>query len=338
MQAPSTPVSLHEVHTDYVEWLRLTQDLSKHTVRAYISDTRMFVLSIGEETTPANIDGRSMRSFFEHQRTTGRRSSTLRRRACGVRSFCGYLVRAGHLDVDPWATSEITFRRVRTLPRAISLREVNQLIQHLCERARVRHGATVLELPQVQPATTLLATTLMVTTGMRVGELVATRVEDVDVDRSVIRIMGKGQRERVVFVTDPWIQGLLDRYIDRRAQLSLPHAHLLFNARLSPMSTAGIRDRVARASQDAGLSRRVTPHMLRHTAATQLIESGVDIRFVQRLLGHASLTTTEIYTHVSNAALRSAITNAQVLNRAMTPEPNGTGGRTCSVAGGIARD
>jgi integrase/recombinase XerD len=95
----------------------------------------------------------------------------------------------------------------------------------------------------------------------------------------------------------------------------------LINSHAEPLSTATVRARLAKASVDARLGRHLTPHMLRHTAATQLIESGVDIRFVQRLLGHASLSTTEIYTHVSDAALKSAVEGAGIVERSLAPRP-----------------
>jgi site-specific recombinase XerD len=128
-----------------------------------------------------------------------------------------------------------------------------------------------------------------------------------------MRILGKGRRERHVYLTNDWIAGLMSRYLATRLLLNVQGPTVLFNDRGSPMSPAAMRSRLAKAAEVAGLSERVTPHMLRHTAATQLIEAGVDIRFIQRLLGHASLTTTEIYTHVSDRALRRVVSDADVL-------------------------
>src|SRR5439155_15530118 len=101
--------------------------------------------------------------------------------------------------------------------------------------------------------------------------------------------------------------------------LGVEHPWLLFNLRHEPMTAAAMRARLIKAADAAGLRARVTPHMLRHTAATQLIEAGVDIRYIQRLLGHASLSTTEIYTHVSDCALRRVVSDADVLGRLLQP-------------------
>ena len=104
-------------------------------------------------------------------------------------------------------------------------------------------------------------------------------------------------------------------YLETRAGLPVAHSNLLFNRHYGPLTAPAMRSRLAKAAGHAGLSARVTPHMLRHSAATQLIEAGVDIRYIQRLLGHASLSTTEIYTHVSDQALRRVVSDADVLGR-----------------------
>ncbi len=119
----------------------------------------------------------------------------------------------------------------------------------------------------------------------------------------------------MVFITDSWLLDLTRSYVETRALVAVTHDRLLFNRGGRPLTTASVRTRLARAAQLAGISQKVTPHMLRHTAATQLIESGVGIRYVQRLLGHASLATTELYTHVSNPSLRRVVTEAAVLGR-----------------------
>jgi site-specific recombinase XerD len=154
---------------------------------------------------------------------------------------------------------------------------------------------------------------LMVGTGMRVGELCKIRVEDVSPDGSVLRIHGKGARDRVAYVTDGSLRQDLQRLIEHRRRSQISAGAVFVNRYGAPMRPQSVRTKLRRLASDAGLSRRVTPHMLRHTAATLLIETGVDIRFVQRLLGHSSIATTEIYTHVSDEALRTTLERADVL-------------------------
>jgi len=153
----------------------------------------------------------------------------------------------------------------------------------------------------------------MVSTGIRVGELCKLRVDDVAPDGASLRIQGKGSRDRVAYIGDPTQRDELRRLVQHRQQDASGCAALFVNRCGVAMKPQSIRSRLRRYAGGIGLSRRVTPHMLRHTAATLLIETGVDIRFVQRMLGHSTIATTEIYTHVSDEALRSTLERANIL-------------------------
>jgi integrase/recombinase XerD len=152
----------------------------------------------------------------------------------------------------------------------------------------------------------------MVATGIRVGELCRLRAEDIAPDAASIRVHGKGSKDRVAYIVDVACRKELQAMVERRrtAGLGAPLFVNRVGAKLKPQS---VRLRLRRAAEAAGLTRRVTPHMLRHTAATLLIETGVDIRIVQRLLGHSSIATTEVYTHVSDETLRTTLERANVL-------------------------
>ena len=164
-------------------------------------------------------------------------------------------------------------------------------------------------------STTLLAVALMLATGVRVQEVVSIACGDVDLPSRTMRLLGKGRRERQVFLTNDWITNLTATYIEARSALDLQHSCLLFNLHFAPLTPSAMRARLSKAASAASLVTHVTPHMLRHTAATQLIEAGVDIRYIQRLLGHASLSTTEIYTHVSDSTLKRVVSDADILGR-----------------------
>ena len=151
----------------------------------------------------------------------------------------------------------------------------------------------------------------MIATGLRIGELVALTVGDIDLDGGSIRVVGKGRRERVVYVPPGQLLSCLDNYLAQRS--AAQNDPLIANRSDCGLTTAALRDRIGRAARRAGIERRITPHMLRHTCATQLLDAGVDIRIVQRRLGHPSISTTEIYTHVSDFSLRRAICTADVI-------------------------
>lgn len=298
----------------YIHWLLVARDLSPHTIRAYDGDIVALERQLGQEPAVAQIDSDRLAAFIEQQRATGLCAASVKRRASCVRGFCRWLVAEELLEQDPSVDTVVAAGRTRRLPRIVPAHELHRLLRSLVRQAGINESAAQLKvLKRPNEATTLLAVAMMLVTGIRVHELVGLRCQDIDITSRSLRLLGKGRRERQVFLANDWIAGLTEAYIRTRMKLSVAHSRLLFNSRGGPMSTASVRSRLAAAVRAAGLHTRVTPHMLRHTAATQLIEAGVDIRYIQRLLGHASLSTTEIYTHISDRALKRVVADADVL-------------------------
>lgn len=306
---------LSDIFTSYGEALSAEEDLSPHTVRAYLADAKALERFLGGQRAIAELTPEGIECFAEHLLASGLKRSSARRRIAGIRKLCSWLASNGWLDSNPAVRCRIRPARERKLPKALSTRDAAQLLNHLkslsdtaCQTART----------QCSPATsTYLAAALMVATGLRVGELVSLRVSDIDLDGGSIRVVGKGRRERVVYVPPGQLLSGLDDYLTQRsAALNDP---LIANRSDRCLTTAALRDRIGRAARQAGIERRITPHMLRHTCATHLLDAGVDIRIVQRLLGHASISTTEIYTHVSDISLRRAICSADVIGSILSP-------------------
>ena len=152
-------------------------------------------------------------------------------------------------------------------------------------------------------------------TGLRVGELATVALAEIDAAEGSILVRGKGNRERRVFLPGAEAAAALRRYLDSRRAIPSPLDRLLVTLSGTAISAQHLRRRITTLAENAGLTRRVTPHMLRHTAATQLIEAGVDIRFVQKLLGHASIATTQIYTQVSDTSLKATMERADTLGK-----------------------
>ena len=204
------------------------------------------------------------------------------------------------LPSSPFATIEIQTRLPARLPRTLSAAELRLLVH--CRAALGDKYALVLG--------------LLISTGMRVGELASLQLDNIDAASGRIRILGKGNRERIVFVTDGALLDELNDYVTARdADHSLSERKLFVGKYGRPVHAAQIRRWVRRLGVASGIRRRVTPHMLRHTAATMLVEFGTDIRLVQRLLGHQSIVTTQIYTYVNDGALQSALARADLLRR-----------------------
>jgi integrase/recombinase XerD len=194
---------------------------------------------------------------------------------------------------------EMQLPRARSLPRTLSRREAQLLAQ-----AAVRQLAGA---PSNAAATWPAALLLLLSVGIRVGELVRLRSRDFDPDSGGLHVRGKGRRERRVFVVDDRLRASLAQLAQRAG------AEVLFAPDGRNWSTQAVRRALRETAEAAGISRRVTPHMLRHTCATLLLEDGVDIRFLQRLLGHENIATTAIYAHVGDSGLRKALAGAGLL-------------------------
>jgi site-specific recombinase XerD len=309
-------VEVLQAQRRFVRWLETARDLSPHTVRAYAGDTLALAMHLGANAKVNSITGRTLTAFVEAQRVAGFAPASVRRRVAATRSFTNWLS-AGHmLTVEPWSDVHLQLRRARSLPRPVPTDDLACLLAYLCEAAsisQIRRAPKVLSRPH--ETTTLLAVAIMLATGLRVSEVAGIKCTDVGLPERSVVVTGKGSRERTVFLPSQWLTVLVDSYLRSRTRLHINHQWLLFNSVGGPLTAPAMRMRLAKAGDCAGLKRHITPHMLRHSAATQLLESGVDIRYVQRLLGHASLTTTEIYTHVSDTTLRQMITQADVLRK-----------------------
>jgi integrase/recombinase XerC len=310
-------LQLEQARDGYLRWLVATRDLSPHTIRAYRGDLERFEHFAGAERRVEALDRSLLVEFLESHRSSGLSSASLRRRASALRGFSRWLLSQDLIASDPWLGTNVSAGRARTLPRVLSGRDLDRLLSSLSHAAGIGPARAHPDLVRERPheSTTLLAVALMVSTGVRVHEVVGFRYRDIDIPGRAIRLIGKGRRERQVFLANDWITELTDAYLEARGCQDLGHSRLLFNLRYEALTTAAMRSRLAKAAKAAGIPQHVTPHMLRHTAATQLIEAGVDIRYIQRLLGHASLSTTEIYTHVSDRALKRVVSEANILGR-----------------------
>jgi integrase/recombinase XerD len=315
VRSSAQQIGVAEARSRFAQWLTTGRDLSLDTVRAYEGDVGALERHLGPNAPIASIDGANLVEFVEALRASGLAAASVRRRAAGVRGFCGWLANSGLLESDPWPGALPVAARSRRLPRVVPAHDLHRLLGFLCAAAGLPEGQADAANMAARPheSTTLLAVALMFATGMRVHEVAGVRCEDVDLTGQRIRLVGKGRREREVFLPNDWITQLTRVYLQLRGDLGVSHPAMLFNLRHDPLTPPAIRLRLDKARRAASLQTRITPHMLRHTAATQLIEAGVDIRYIQRLLGHASLSTTEIYTHVSDAALKRKIAEADVL-------------------------
>ncbi len=292
-------MKLHEAATAFLAHCERERQLSSNSIAAYQQDLAEFRRYFGIVDIE-DVSGSQLVLFAQFlQQTRGLAPATVKRRLACLKSMFRWLLRHSVLASDPFASVDVRIRIPDRLPRCLPNSEM----------ARLADAA------EIEGDLVRLATLLLFATGLRVSELTGLRLSDIDLSTGSLRVNGKGSRERFVYVTNERVCRLLATYVEARRLLPLDHDNLLLCGRGHPATPAALRLRLRRLSTRAGLERRVTPHMLRHTAATSLLEAGVDMRFVQRLLGHRSIATTQIYTHVSDAALRAAVAKADTIDR-----------------------
>lgn len=284
---------------DFDAYLRLEQGYSTHTVRAYLTDVRSLVSFAGaREVTVGDIDLALLRSWLADATRRGSARTTVARRVSSAKTFCAWAAREGLMAADP-ATRLQAPKAHRTLPAVLAPAQA--------EAAIAAAGVT----PDGDPDDPIALRDaaileLLYATGIRVGELCGLDLDDVDTHRRVVRVIGKGDKERTVPYGAP-AAAAIDAWC-RRGRLALAGdrsgAALLLGARGGRLDQRMARSVVSAAVAAAG-GPAMGPHGLRHSAATHLLEGGADLRVVQELLGHSSLATTQIYTHVSVERLRA---------------------------------
>jgi integrase/recombinase XerD len=289
---------------EFLRFCAAERQLSQHTVQAYTADLSDFCRHVPAGSSLDSITETTLREYLARMIGVRKLSAaTVRRRFACLRVFFRRLTKLG-LAADLFSNWRLDIPRRKRLPRALSRSETSSLLVSFAQAVRATAaGSSPLE----------VAVRLMVSTGIRIGELCKLRMEDIAPDGSSLRVHGKGSRDRVAYISDVNLRRELVRLVTGRKTSKGRDEALFVNRHGSPMRPQSIRLKLRQYATDIGLMRRVTPHMLRHTAATLLIEQGVDIRFVQRLLGHSSIATTEIYTHVSDEALRTTLERADVL-------------------------
>ncbi|MGJ9371550.1 tyrosine recombinase XerC [Nesterenkonia sp. CF4.4] len=294
-----------ELITAFIDHLRHERGLSAQTIRAYRSDLVQLARHRGplEELSLAGI-----RSWLGELHEAGLSRNTLNRKTASVRAFTAWAHRRGHLPEDPSVRLR-TARRSNHLPDVLQHQHVEQLTSHLAGAAQ--EDAQAAEPDPVAHAMRLrdaAMVELLYATGMRVSELSGLDLSSFETGRRMVRLLGKGNKERIVPYGVP-AETALGRWLDdgRSALATAASGHACFLGRRG----GRIDVRTVRRVVDEELTRLGTtaargPHALRHTAATHLLEGGADLRTVQELLGHASLSTTQLYTHVTIDRLRDA--------------------------------
>jgi integrase/recombinase XerC len=289
----------------FTRHLEVERSLSVHTIRAYIGDLESLLTHLDAigVTDISQLELIHLRSWLANQQVKGGARTTLSRRAVSVRLFTKWAVKNKYLAKDVSATLA-TPKGHRTLPEVLDIADAKTAMDSLATRASEEE--TPISLRDVAMVELLYAT------GARVAELCGLDTSDIDYDRQTIRVLGKGNKERSIPLGNPAMTALNVWLKDGRDSIknSSSGSAVFLGARGKRIDQRTVRTVVYNALQAIEGIERMGPHALRHSAATHLLEGGADLRTVQEILGHASLATTQIYTHVSTERLQKAFKQA----------------------------
>jgi site-specific recombinase XerD len=305
-------MQLNQASSEFLSGYFSTHERRKKTKDAYRSDLAQFRAFASEELILSALDGSIIERWAAHLRQEDYSPASIRRKMVVLKVFCSYWVRKGDLKESPFWRVKLSIGRIEQLPRALTAREMRALLRRAWRdysttsdnrsnpedtlHSPVKWAASSCEYRALRD---LALIDLLFATGIRVGEASALDIRDFFVREAAFRVQGKGGRDRLAFVVDEETVRIQRAHLEARESIKTESSALFINASGRRLSTQGITNVIARLRKGARIKRHVTPHMLRHTVATLLLRNGLDIRVVQEFLGHASIATTQRYTHVT---------------------------------------
>lgn len=277
----------------FLNYLKIEKEYSQHTLLNYTIDLRYFSSFLRGKSIE-EVDSFDIRKFLAELKAKDFSKKTIARRISCLRSFFRFLVREGYIRNNPFLAIR-TPKLDRKLPLFLTVDEVTKLIESPEEDLPGLRDRAILE--------------TIYSTGIRISELVGLNIEDIDFIGGAVKVRGKGKKERLVPIGDKALKAIKN-YLEKRSPLFKENKAIFLNNRGRRITVRGVRLIVDKYVAKTALREKVSPHTLRHSFATHLLERGADLRAVQELLGHASLSTTQIYTHVTAEHLRSVYEKA----------------------------
>lgn len=280
--------------TEFLWHCRFEKKLDEKTIRAYRADLRQMVEITGARTDVFDISKTDIKNYL--QQIACFKHKTIKRKIATLRSMFNYLECEYEEYINPMRKMQIKMKEPLRLPIVMTIEEIRRILDSLYRRtdryteksyackAAVRNIAVV---------------ELLFASGMRVSELCSLRNQDVDMINGEVRIIGKGNKERIIHICQPETLQALHRWLELENGVCDSQAPFFTNRRHRGLSAQSVRRMIRHVVAAAGIDKHVTPHTFRHTFATLLLEEDVDVRYIQSLLGHSSIATTQIYTHVN---------------------------------------
>jgi len=296
---------LQRTTEDFLNYCRVERNLNAKTIKAYQIDLRQlcdFLRSKSQARVFQEVDRLSLRNYLG-ELTAMYKPRTIKRKLAAIRSFFNHLEFEDIIPANPLRKMRISLNEGTTLPRVIALHDIRKLFRHLYkvkassssedERHALLRDIAVIE--------------LLFATGIRVGELTSLCRDDVDLRQECVLVQGKGNRERSLPLCTEETLDALRAYSADVTSLSQSRSKFFINRDEAPYSEQSVRFMIRKRVREAGIAVHITPHMFRHTIATLLLGNGTDICYIQYLLGHSTIATTQIYAHVDNKMCRKIL-------------------------------
>lgn len=302
-------MQINEACVEFLKGYFSTHERTEKTKTAYDSDLKQFQMFVGDKLDIILLRGTHIESWAADLKQRSYSPASIRRKIVVLKVFCTYWVRIGILAESPFWRVKISYGRIEQLPRTLTEIEIKELLtqahhdrssanrqqSNLKERSGTEIGASSRAYRTLR---NLALLELLFATGMRVGEVASINITDFFIEEDIFKIKGKGGRERLAFIVDEVTRRILREHLDARIKIDTDSPALFLNSAGARLSTQGIAKMITQLCENRGITRHITPHMLRHTVATLLLRNGVDIRIVQEFLGHASIVTTQRYVHI----------------------------------------
>lgn len=299
--------SMEALLSYYFAFCKEQKELDEKTLKAYRIDLRQFRQFVEVYAEPFSKTALENYCRSLHQQFKPR---TAKRKIASAKAFCHWLEYEEIFDRTPFAKVHTKFREPQMLPRVIGLPDVTAIFQTAYRS--IESAKTPIEYRSALRNTAVLE--MIFATGMRVSELCHLAEQDADLEEGKVRIYGKGNKERIVQIGNTDTITLLRHYQKEFANEIAKCGFLFVNRHGQRLTEQSVRQMLSKCAKQAGISEKVTPHMLRHTVATMLLEADVDIRYIQQFLGHSSISITEIYTHVSTTRQKEILTEKHPRN------------------------
>lgn len=277
----------------YLKFCLHRKNLDNKTIKSYSIDLKQFEIF----TKQNDLDWQNkltIESYIESLHVQFQPKS-VKRKIASIKAFFHYLELEEIIETNPFHRIQIKYKEPFILPKTIPLKNIETIINFAYLNYKNAH-TTYLQSTSLR---NVLILELLFATGMRISELCSLKIEQINLTEYIIKIYGKGSKERLIQICNRNVQELLRKYITERLQENSNNDYLLINRLHNRLSEQSVRNMINNYAKQAGIPFHITPHMFRHSFATLLLEEDVDIRYIQQMLGHSSITTTQIYTHTS---------------------------------------